>query len=56
MGRDAGGRIATHPEEDELIGVVLQLGDGDDEAKVVEKEELQLELVELVQRKTADLR
>lgn len=43
-------RVSTDPEEDELVGVVLELGDGNDEAEVVEEEELKLKLVQLVQR------
>lgn len=53
--RLAGGGVATDPEEDQLIGVALQLIDGDDEAEVIKEEELQLQLVQLVEGESSDL-
>ncbi|KAG6846611.1 hypothetical protein H0H87_006115, partial [Tephrocybe sp. NHM501043] len=42
-------------EEDELLGVALHLRGGYDEAKVVEEEKLELELVEPGEGEAADL-
>lgn len=55
MCRLAGGRVSADPEEDELVGVSLQFVDGDDKAEIVQKEELKLQLIELVQRESSNL-
>lgn len=48
--------VPADPEEDELVRVALQLVEGDDEAEVVQEEELQFELVELREGEATDLR
>lgn len=50
MGGEPRLRVPADPEQNELVGVVLELSDRDDESEVVEKEELELELIQFVER------
>lgn len=47
--------VPTDPEQDELIRVTLQLVRRDLETEIVQEEELELELVQFVQRQSTDL-
>lgn len=47
--------VPSDPIQDQLIGVALQLVDRDLEPEIVQQQELQLELVQFVERQTSDL-
>lgn len=47
--------VCPVPNKEQLIGVMLQLLDGNVEVEIVQQQELQLELIQFRKRKTSDL-